>query len=932
MRKIKVAKWAYAAVALVLIAVCLAVLPYPNISADAETIKVLNYEDSFDAETIDTSVWQTTGGVKQKVEYAALRMDSLNMWGGYVVYQKQRLDSRDDGFTVEFDADWLNTKSGWTGIFFGNSSYTSMFTGSRYFLHFSAGPIASNGESGSGLRLSPKSAAGSSFAEDDAEKSQFYNSDVWKKGDLSGGGHVVHIKLRFDRAPETTDKHILTFSWRFADESDYAPENEYVFDRVPFDVSGYMGFTTYGTTLCEIRSFKLSVDGQMPVEEKFTPNDISYPSLPSPSASWRCVAVTENNVYCGNICTIDFSGAPNGTITYATELSENAYCTSNFDMNYTVSLGGVTENTYIGSAFGLKAIDAAASSCDFIGFRKDGSKYKLAHLKNGSLVGAETEFDAEGLDLNLRFFGKYGKRVEVYVNGRRAVEYLGVDFNGFTAMAALTPSGSSSDCTATTDNFTLYKYETVFADNGDYRMDFKGRKESIFPDGSVNNEFWFNTRKWVKFGDVTAPYLEINPNSNYMMMNRVRTEAGFAPRAQFGDFIARFDFQVSSIEDNTIMLSPFGLSFGRDNLASDAKTAPGIYFEPVYQTADGRHTITGTRVSGVNITMDSGMASKTLDADHHAFGDSRTWWTCMVVMSNRTAKVYLKKTNDGSEDFGKALATFTDVDAHGYVAVTHNPSGSNYAYYRMTNISVIGTDLLQKESEAVSVAGDFRNGKSDGWTLNELAMTSNDGVQVISGGNIVSDGKYRNFMVQIEFADLQKGFEFKFGSGDDTCALEFDGAYIRTTGLEAADGETSVIMDDFIYERNIVQIEVVGGQVSVSVKGKDDPYDVLGTPIAVFDYAGGVSATSENISVSAIDGASMCVKKISAYSLDAKVDIETEHYVAPAPKDDGGEKNNSHRTMYIAIGVSAGVVVLAASAVTVFLIVRRKHKKNEKNG
>ena len=152
------------------------------------------------------------------------------------------------------------------------------------------------------------------------------------------------------------------------------------------------------------------------------------------------------------------------------------------------------------------------------------------------------------------------------------------------------------------------------------------------------------------------------------------------------------------------MLAPFGFSFGRENLASTSKSAPGVYFEPITvsetdkQTGAVRYTITGTRVVGLNMTTAGGGTSAAL-TDLNVFDNTDDWYTCMIVMSNRTAKVYLKKAGDGSEDFGKPIITFTDVDAHGYVAVTYNPSGSNYAYYWATNISVIGIDLLQKEAK-----------------------------------------------------------------------------------------------------------------------------------------------------------------------------------------------------------------------------------------
>lgn len=684
------------------------VIAYTDTSkrADASTIKLQSYKDNFDNSALDTSVWHATEGVVHETEYSALRLSAIGVWGQYVNLQKQALSSEWEHFTMDIAADWLDTKSGWTGLFFGNSSATGLFNNCKYFLHFSTGAdktTEGSDENGSGIRLSPKIVGDSGF-ESKYGKSQFYTSDIWNQGDLSAGGQMVYMRLQFDKVEGTSGDdalHILTLKWGFDKDN---LSNEYVFDKQPMDVDGYMGFTTYGTTVFEMRQFTLTADGEELISDDFSSADISYPSLSSGATTWRCVGVTEENVYCGNICSVSFDGVKNGSLVYMDELNVNPYSTTNFEISYDVGVENVTEHTYIGSGFGLQSITDKSDGKGFIGFRQADGEYRMALIKNGAVQGEETVFSASGMKVTLRFIGYYDNSIAVYANGKFVAKYTDVPFLGYTSISTVTLTDGGEEYVASVDNFVLDEYESIFSENGDYRINFKGRKESITPGGAVRKDFWFNNKKWVKYGEVKEPNLTINQNRNYIMFQETRMESGFAVKEQFGDFIARFDFKVSSLEDTSIMLAPFGFSFGRENLASTSKSAPGVYFEPITvsetdkQTGAVRYTITGTRVVGLNMTTAGGGTSAAL-TDLNVFDNTDDWYTCMIVMSNRTAKVYLKKAGDGSEDFGKPIITFTDVDAHGYVAVTYNPSGSNYAYYWATNISVIGIDLLQKEAK-----------------------------------------------------------------------------------------------------------------------------------------------------------------------------------------------------------------------------------------
>ena len=653
-----------------------------NYTADAETVRVLSYSDTFDSSALDEGVWQTSEGVVHEKKYDALRISAVNTWGSYVVEQAEPLSTEWGNFSVEFCADWLDTVSGWTGIFIGNPSPSSLFSNSRYFLHIGAG---------NGIRLSGRSDSGSGF-DSDGDNAQFFASDMWKKADLGTGGKPIRVRLDFNAASSGEEKgHKLTLRWGFDGET---LSDSYSFDNLLLNVNGYIGFTTYGTTVFEMRDFKITRGEETVLSEDFSEPSISYPSLASGTVTWRCVGTNcnEESVYLGAVCDIKYASS-RGNLVYLNELSVNPYSNRNFELGYEVMRETLSEDVYVGSGFGLGSITQNADEKGFIGIRKKGDRYAAALIRGGSVVGSETEFDASGLTVSLAFIGYYDGSITLKANDNEVATLRNVDFAGYPTVSTVSLMPSATTATEI-DNFSVYEYETVFAENFDYRIDFKGRKEAETASGT-RKDFWYNTKKWVKFGEVSEPNLTINQNRNYVMFQNTRLESGFAPKKQYGDFIARFDFKVSSLDDTSIKLAPFGFSFGRDNVASVAKDSVGVYFEPetTQSTQNGKtvYTITGTRVKGVNLP---GGTSRKIDLNVYA--NTTDWYTCMITMQNRTVKVYLKKASDGS-DFGAPVATYYDVDAHGYTAVTFLPSGSDYAYYWTTNVSVIGTDLLKGE-------------------------------------------------------------------------------------------------------------------------------------------------------------------------------------------------------------------------------------------
>lgn len=222
---------------------------------------------------------------------------------------------------------------------------------------------------------------------------------------------------------------------------------------------------------------------------------------------------------------------------------------------------------------------------------------------------------------------------------------------------------------------------------------------------------------------------------------------------------------------------------------------------------------------------------------------------------------------------------------------------------------------------------DFTTGSHAGFTLSGGAAISQSGVQLIGDGTVSTQAEYKSFMAQVVVGDMVKGYTIGFGDADNRCSVRIDGAAARISavGLKTASGSDTVALDDYLTSGAIVKIEAVGGSVEIAVKNADEPYDALGTPVAVFTYADGVSASRGKVTLGVFDGAICAVKEANVYSLDPTITIPTENYVEP--KKDGGEEKTSFNPLYVIIPCAGAAVVAAAVTITLVVVKRRKHEK-----
>lgn len=205
--------------------------------------------------------------------YNSLQLKGINSWGAQVVFGAQKLENTWDAASVNFDIEWTDTVSGWTGIFLGCPTAKSMFSDAEYFIHIGSYADGS-GEQGRGIRLCPKQPSNNAF-ESGSEKTQYYQSDLWEKGNVRASGKKLAVRMKFTAV---TGGYKLVM---------LAGGTEYVFDKIPLDIEGYVGFTTYGTTTARISNFSI-VYPNGKVADNFSEESLAFSDADGVK-NWRAV-------------------------------------------------------------------------------------------------------------------------------------------------------------------------------------------------------------------------------------------------------------------------------------------------------------------------------------------------------------------------------------------------------------------------------------------------------------------------------------------------------------------------------------------------------------------------------------------------------------------------------------------------------------------
>ena len=222
---------------------------------------------------------------------------------------------------------------------------------------------------------------------------------------------------------------------------------------------------------------------------------------------------------------------------------------------------------------------------------------------------------------------------------------------------------------------------------------------------------------------------------------------------------------------------------------------------------------------------------------------------------------------------------------------------------------------------------DFRK-NSDGWTLNDFAVTSSEGLTLIPSAEAKTVGTMDSLLLFLEFGEVEGSFKLSLGVTSDgtACSLTFKDSRLTAEGLVDESGGNTAVLERGLLSDSTLKVEMIGGYVEISIRNAQDPYDYLGSPVATFYFEEGKTSAEGNIALS-VEEKSATIETANLYSLDGSIHIDTEDYVPPKEEDSSGSSESSSGGCGSVAGISAGLVVLAAGAA----IALKKGGRHEKN-
>lgn len=141
---------------------------------------------------------------------------------------------------------------------------------------------------------------------------------------------------------------------------------------------------------------------------------------------------------------------------------------------------------------------------------------------------------------------------------------------------------------------------------------------------------------------------------------------------------------------------------------------------------------------------------------------------------------------------------------------------------------------------------DFRK-NSDGWTLNDFAVTSSEGLTLIPSAEAKTVGTMDSLLLFLEFGEVEGSFKLSLGVTSDTaaCSLTFKDNRLTAEGLVDESGGNTAVLERGLLSGSTLKVEMIGGYVEISIRNAQDPYDYLGSPVATFYFEEGKTPRRE---------------------------------------------------------------------------------------
>lgn len=645
------------------ICLCAGVTPFLSSPAKASPIRETVLSDNFDGETLSAD-WTADTGVQQKAVYSCMRIKDMNIWQPAIMLQAYEI-KKEKPCTVSFDIN-VKTLTGWLGFFVGARSTSSAFYESSAMWMMSSASV--------GLWLND----GANLVEQPSQSL----ADTPLKG--ATGENVVTVRYALEFSHENAQGAFFDATLSFGPK-DGEPTQEKTYENIPAET--YMGFTSMANLFVDIMNFKIEEDGKTVFFDDFSSGSIVYPGSSNPEANWRVThTYGKENVFVGALKRVVFDGVAEGKLYSNVAIEPDTRCETLFEMNFTLFLESFGDNAYFGVGFGLSAASEYADSVNMIAFRKEGADGAVAvKLVNGEEVAVSSEKfrlselgagNAEGAAVAIK--GYYDDTAELIVAGTK-IAFEDMEFGGTFAVASAKKYGADSKgSNVAVDDFSLSVYRYRSGAGEDMAINFEGVKE-FEQFGETYREHYYDRNLWYLSGSGVslAPYRN-NIDSDYLQMVNATGKVAFGPKKQtYSDFIVRFSVNMLTQAQDTPANTAVGLAFGKKTLDTANENASCVYF-----SFNGSSTV----ISGINMATETGETS--VPCPINMWSDTSSVYNVMLIVSDGTVEVYLKRSTDDLSGFGICRAKFVNVNTYGYLALTCNTLDGKRGNFKLTDFSV----------------------------------------------------------------------------------------------------------------------------------------------------------------------------------------------------------------------------------------------------
>ncbi len=650
--------------AALLMAGCISLTAFPLLLAGgvaATSMRETTLTDNFDGEKLSSS-WSADTGVEQKAVYSCMRIKDMTIWQPAIMLQTYEVKGG-TSFTVSFDIS-VKEQRGWLGFFLGAPSTGVGFYESEAMWMMSRDSVSFWVGEGSNIVEDQEQALASS--------------------PLTGatGENIVSVYFDVTAVGDASDR-LFDVEFSFGPQGE-DPTTSQTYQNV--SACTYMGFASMDSLFVDIMNFKITEDGEEVFADDFSSGSIVYPGSSDPSKNWKVThTYGQENVFVGPLKRIVFDGVAEGKLYSNVALACDTRSDKLFEMEFTLFPEALNDNAYFGVGFGLSGAGDYADSVNMIALRKEGTGVKFVKLINGQETAALSDAtftmeevglnDAEGAEILLT--GYHDGQISVQLAGK-TVTFGDMKFDGHFAVATAKPF--NTEVTANNiaiDDFSLSVYTYRAGTGSDMAINFEGVRE--FEElGFTYKEHYYNRSEWYLSGSgiSLAPYRSEYDN-DYLQMVNATGKVAFGPKNQmYSDFIVRFSVSMLTTTD-TPTNTAVGIALGKPSLDTANEDATCVWFN---------YNGSSTAISGMNVQTEDGATS--VPCDINLWADTTTLYNVVMIVSDRTVEVYVKRAEDDISELGILRAKFTNVNTYGYVALTCNTLDGKRGNCKLTDFSI----------------------------------------------------------------------------------------------------------------------------------------------------------------------------------------------------------------------------------------------------